>query len=77
MLGCPLARAFADKGYRVLGFDTDPAKVEKLGTGRELHRPHLATQSVAAMVGGWLRGDRPISSGSPSPTPSSSACRPR
>ena len=40
-VGLPLARAFADAGYRVLGFDIDPAKVEKLASGRELHRPHL------------------------------------
>ena len=33
-VGLPLARAFADAGYRVLGFDTDPAKVARLGRGR-------------------------------------------
>jgi UDP-N-acetyl-D-glucosamine dehydrogenase len=32
-VGLPLARAFVDKGYKVLGFDTDPSKVEKLQSG--------------------------------------------
>jgi UDP-N-acetyl-D-glucosamine dehydrogenase len=32
-VGLPLARAFVDNGYKVLGFDTDPSKVEKLQSG--------------------------------------------
>jgi UDP-N-acetyl-D-glucosamine dehydrogenase len=32
-VGLPLARAFTDKGYTVLGFDTDVAKVERLRAG--------------------------------------------
>jgi UDP-N-acetyl-D-glucosamine dehydrogenase len=32
-VGLPLARAFTDKGYRVLGFDTDATKVESLQNG--------------------------------------------
>ena len=32
-VGLPLARAFAAAGFRVLGFDVDIAKVEKLGSG--------------------------------------------
>ena len=39
-VGLPLARAFTDKGYSVLGFDTDANKVAKLQDGAELHRPH-------------------------------------
>ena len=39
-VGLPLARAFAERGIAVLGFDVDPAKVAKLERGRELHRPH-------------------------------------
>ena len=48
-VGLPLARAFADAGYRVLGFDTDPAKVEKLAGGRS-YIGHIADDSIAAMV---------------------------
>jgi UDP-N-acetyl-D-glucosamine dehydrogenase len=33
-VGLPLARAFTDGGFRVLGFDVDTAKVEKLTAGR-------------------------------------------
>jgi len=32
-VGLPLARALVDKGYKVLGFDTDISKVEKLQSG--------------------------------------------
>jgi UDP-N-acetyl-D-glucosamine dehydrogenase len=47
-VGLPLARAFADAGYRVLGFDTDPAKVEKLARG-ESYIGHIADEAVAGM----------------------------
>jgi UDP-N-acetyl-D-glucosamine dehydrogenase len=47
-VGLPLARAFADAGYRVLGFDTDPAKVEKLASGQS-YIGHISDESVAAM----------------------------
>jgi len=33
-VGLPLALRFAEAGFRVLGFDTDPAKVESLSSGR-------------------------------------------
>jgi UDP-N-acetyl-D-glucosamine dehydrogenase len=33
-VGLPLARAFTSNGFRVLGFDVDSAKVEKLSAGR-------------------------------------------
>jgi UDP-N-acetyl-D-glucosamine dehydrogenase len=33
-VGLPLARAFTGAGYRVLGFDIDAAKVEKLNSGQ-------------------------------------------
>jgi UDP-N-acetyl-D-mannosaminuronate dehydrogenase/intein/homing endonuclease len=48
-VGLPLARAFADAGYRVLGFDTDPAKVEKLAKGQS-YIGHISDQSVASMT---------------------------
>jgi UDP-N-acetyl-D-glucosamine dehydrogenase len=57
-VGLPLARAFADAGYRVLGFDTDPAKVEKLAQGRS-YIGHIADESIASMVaGGFEATDR-------------------
>ncbi|MBO0700967.1 MAG: nucleotide sugar dehydrogenase [Zavarzinella sp.] len=37
-VGLPLARAFAASGFTVLGFDVDPAKVEKLTAGRSYIR---------------------------------------
>ena len=47
-VGLPLARAFAAAGYRVLGFDTDPAKVERLAEGRS-YIGHITDESVAEM----------------------------
>ena len=35
-VGLPLALRFAEVGYKVLGFDIDPAKVEALGQGRRI-----------------------------------------
>jgi UDP-N-acetyl-D-glucosamine dehydrogenase len=57
-VGLPLARAFADAGYRVLGFDTDPVKVEKLARG-ESYIGHIPDESVASMAGaGFEATDR-------------------
>jgi UDP-N-acetyl-D-glucosamine dehydrogenase len=47
-VGLPLAQTFARGGYRVLGFDVDPAKVEKLARGESYIR-HITAESVAAM----------------------------
>jgi len=57
-VGLPLARAFADAGYPVLGFDTDPGKVEKLARG-ESYIGHISDESVAAMkAAGFEATDR-------------------
>jgi UDP-N-acetyl-D-glucosamine dehydrogenase len=57
-VGLPLARAFATAGYPVLGFDTDPAKVEKLTLG-ESYIGHITGESVAAMkASGFEATDR-------------------
>ena len=48
-VGLPLARAFVESGFSVLGFDTDPAKVEALASGRSYIR-HIGADSVAAMI---------------------------
>jgi UDP-N-acetyl-D-glucosamine dehydrogenase len=47
-VGLPLARAFAASGYRVLGFDIDAAKVEKLNAGRSFIK-QIPDATVAAM----------------------------
>ncbi len=49
-VGLPLARAFSRAGFRVLGFDIDPAKVEKLAAGRSYIRqiPDHVIGSMAA-----------------------------
>ena len=47
-VGLPLARAFADAGFAVLGFDTDPAKVESLALGRS-YIGHIPDGSIALM----------------------------
>lgn len=49
-VGLPLARAFASAGFRVLGFDTDPAKVDALSTGRS-YIGHIGPDVVRAMRG--------------------------
>jgi UDP-N-acetyl-D-glucosamine dehydrogenase len=48
-VGLPLARAFAKSGFRVLGFDIDPGKVEKLHRGESYLR-HIAPDHVHAML---------------------------
>jgi len=48
-VGLPLARAFIDAGYRVLGFDVDQAKVEKLLLG-ESYIGHLSSRWIAECI---------------------------
>ncbi len=49
-VGLPLAKRFAEVGFAVLGFDTDPAKVETLAAGRSYleHIPHDAVATMRA-----------------------------
>jgi UDP-N-acetyl-D-glucosamine dehydrogenase len=57
-VGLPLARAFAVGGYRVLGFDTDPVKVEKLAQGQS-YIGHISDESIASMkANGFEATDR-------------------
>jgi UDP-N-acetyl-D-glucosamine dehydrogenase len=49
-VGLPLARAFSDRGYPVLGFDVDPAKVAKLRAG-ESYIGHIPADVVRGMRG--------------------------
>ena len=48
-VGLPLARVFATAGYPVLGFDTDPSKVDRLASGRS-YIGHIPDASIAEMV---------------------------
>jgi len=48
-VGLPLAIAFADRGYRVLGFDVDPTKVDRIGRG-ECYIQHLGADALREVV---------------------------
>lgn len=48
-VGLPLVRAFVEAGYRVLGFDTDPAKVAQLLRGESYIR-HIAGEWIAGSI---------------------------
>lgn len=48
-VGLPLARAFIDAGYRVLGFDVDHAKVEQLLAGRS-YIGHLDSKWISRCI---------------------------
>ena len=39
-VGLPLIDAFTNAGFRCLGFDVDPEKVDALQTGPQLHQAH-------------------------------------
>ena len=62
-VGLPLARCFSAKGFPVLGFDTDPEKVERLlpshlaHTGLNHYLVHL-TDAQAAAARGVAAADR-------------------
>src|SRR5262245_10573274 len=47
-VGLPVTRAFANAGFRVLGFDIDPAKVEQLNRG-ESYIGHISADVVKTM----------------------------
>ncbi|HEX8200558.1 MAG TPA: nucleotide sugar dehydrogenase [Isosphaeraceae bacterium] len=47
-VGLPLARAFTEQGFAVLGFDVDPVKVAKLQEG-ESYIGHLPAEVIGAM----------------------------
>lgn len=48
-VGLPLVKTFADCGFRCLGFDTDPNKVEKLHRG-ESYIKHIPSEWIASNV---------------------------
>ena len=48
-VGLPLARAFIDAGFKTLGFDLDPTKIEKIEAG-ESYIGHLPSEWMATSV---------------------------
>jgi UDP-N-acetyl-D-glucosamine dehydrogenase len=57
-VGLPLASAFARTGFRVLGFDVDAAKVQKLARG-ESYIGHIGAEVIRAMTAnGFQATDR-------------------
>lgn len=50
-VGLPLALLFEDRGFRVIGFDSDPAKPEALGLGESYIR-HLGAERVKRAFSG-------------------------
>lgn len=48
-VGLPLAREFLNAGFRVLGFDIDPVKVEKINRG-ESYIKHIQSDFIASYV---------------------------
>ncbi|MBI3405209.1 MAG: nucleotide sugar dehydrogenase [Acidobacteria bacterium] len=48
-VGLPLALRFAEAGHPVVGFDTDPAKVETLNAGKS-YIQHIPAEKIAAFV---------------------------
>ncbi len=53
-VGLPLALRFAEEGFRVIGFDIDPEKVERLNRG-ESYIEHISSEAVARAAGAGLR----------------------
>ena len=49
-VGLPLALAFAEKDFNVLGFDTDPVKVDKINRG-ECYIKHLDPSRLLRAIG--------------------------
>src|SRR5690242_15574249 len=49
-VGLPLVRTFAQAGFRVLGFDVDATKVERLKRG-ESYIGHIASEWIAEVIG--------------------------
>ena len=58
-VGLPLALSFAEAGFPVIGFDTDPHKPLALAGGRS-YLDHIPDARVAAVAGRFLwRSERP------------------
>ena len=49
-VGLPLALAFTEKGFRVIGFDTDPVKIDKINRG-DCYIKHLDPTRLTRAIG--------------------------
>ena len=49
-VGLPLAGALHEAGFGVLGFDTDPAKIDALKAGREVARAPLISEVLTEHI---------------------------
>ena len=76
-VGLPLVLRFGEVGFRVIGFDIDAAKIEQLNAGASYIQHVPAPRVAGAHRRAAASRRRPTSGASPSPTPSSSACRRR
>ncbi len=56
-VGLPLARAFVEGGFAVLGFDVDPDKVQRLRRG-ESYIGHITPEVIRGMAGRFEATDR-------------------
>lgn len=52
-VGLPLMLSFCNAGYRVLGFDTDHVKLDKLAAGQS-YLKHVSAEPIAAVVAAGL-----------------------
>lgn len=59
-VGLPLSLEFCERGFKVVGFDVDPAKVEKLTAGRSYIR-HIPSERVDAAVKGGFKATTLVS----------------
>jgi UDP-N-acetyl-D-glucosamine dehydrogenase len=50
-VGLPLVRAFVEKGFRVIGFDIDPIKVDTLNSGKS-YIQHIPDK----LIDSWVKG---------------------
>jgi UDP-N-acetyl-D-glucosamine dehydrogenase len=81
-VGLPLARAFSQKGFRVVGFDTDSDKVARLSRGESYIRAVPSPALAAMRERGFEATDRPERLGEPDalllclPTPLTAAREP-
>jgi lactate dehydrogenase-like 2-hydroxyacid dehydrogenase len=75
-VGLPLARAACERGFRVVGFDIDPAKVDTLNGGGSYIR-QIAPAVISDLIERGLFTATADFDRLAESTRSSSACRPR
>ena len=48
-VGLPLVKRFCDEGFKVMGFDTDPQKVEQLNKGKSYIK-HIPSSVLSSLM---------------------------